>query len=376
MARLLQERVFFYMANLQRLNLIQQAKSAAQLLTGKGKVQPQNNLGKRSEIAVRATLENQARGKRQPNERLAKLAEELPQSVKVASVAAPTFDSPKAKPYVSLIGKPVALLTDLITPGFVENRFPSVPWQGNYLNTAMARFTQPGRSAPEAQPEQQGQGWFSKFNQPYKISGKATAATSTPIPSPTLEPTGTPPIQPTAVPQPTVAPTEPPQKLPTYYGDAPEEDLVKRGVRKEFTGLVDMYGKMTGIGSRLASGILLNENRSMNPQAVNRNNAPGVAPDFGLWQLNGIEEYDPVKNTERAAAILNNKRTRLKQILGGKEPAQGLLVEAYNKGADGAVFGVDPNYTYAKKAFENAGVDWRQDPFLANPRGYLSQFGY
>lgn len=213
---------------------------------------------------------------------------------------------------------------------------------------------------------------ISNFKSVTKVQGMGAQPTvQQPIPQ--AQPTNQPAVQPTI--QPTqgiqqlmsVPPTPTPTQRP---GDI---DPIQYGVSQEFAPLTKRMAEIAQIPHQIAVGILLNENRSQRSDAVN-NNSDGSA-DYGLWQLNGIPEFDPIANTERAGQILAGKRQHLVSM-GIQNPALGLLVESYNKGAGGAVSLFDPNVTYARKAFENVGLDPNSDPFLRDPRGYLRQFGY
>lgn len=154
-------------------------------------------------------------------------------------------------------------------------------------------------------------------------------------------PTATPTIEPTPTPDFRYAPILEP------ISDAGLENM---GVKKEYVGLVKRFGNDTGIGDKLAAGLLFTENRGQNPYAENVNY--DGSRDFGLWQLNGIPEFDPEKNTDRAISILNNKKNHL-YAFGYPNPEIGLLIRSYNMGAAGALM---DNNGYDAKVFENAGL--------------------
>lgn len=156
-------------------------------------------------------------------------------------------------------------------------------------------------------------------------------------------------VEPMLTPTPEPTPTAMP--VPTPYievDDVTESELLGLGIKPEYIPLVVRMGRETGIGSRVAAGILLTENRSQNPAAINVN-TDGSA-DYGLWQVNGIAEHDPAQNTDRAIGILNNKRLHL-AAFGYPEPPLGLLVRSYNMGAAGAL---SYNNGYDAKVFGNA----------------------
>jgi len=157
-------------------------------------------------------------------------------------------------------------------------------------------------------------------------------------------------------PTPTVEPTPVVPQLHSF--DVPED--IKR--------LVLIFADRANVPPAFAMGILLTENRSFNANAVNLNY--DGTQDHGLWQLNNIPEYDPIRNTERAADVLNSKRIHL-AAMGIQDPSLGLLAESYNKGAAGAVSLLFDPSGYARKVLTNATMPVHDDPFVRDPFAYV-----
>lgn len=152
-------------------------------------------------------------------------------------------------------------------------------------------------------------------------------------------------------PKPTNTPTPTPTQTPQPIIKS-NKTLEQLGVKPEYIHLVEYFAQQTSIDVKLAAGMLLTENRGQNPEVQSQPNIDGSV-DHGLWQLNGIPEYNPEKNTEHAISILNNKRLHL-EAFGYPNPPIKLLIESYNKGAAGAIYyGSTP---YADMVFSNAGM--------------------
>lgn len=146
------------------------------------------------------------------------------------------------------------------------------------------------------------------------------------------------------------------------------EPLHSFNVPDDIKELVMLFANRANVPPAFAMGILLTENRSFNAGAVNVN-SDGTS-DYGLWQLNNIGEFDPVKNTERAADVLNAKRDHL-VAMGVTNPSLGLLAESYNKGAAGALSLTYNPGGYATKVLQNATMSL-DDPFVNNPFAYVN----
>ena len=260
----------------------------------------------------------------------------------------------------------------------MSNRFNVIEQAKAGAELLRRRLTQPytlryDRSQPTPTPTEAAapQGFFERLfgTGTTQISGKGMGSpTVTPSAVPTAIPTNIPTQIPTQIP--TNAPT---QSLPFAQEEVqPSLDisrkLVKKGIKEEYVPLVTRFSQGTGLSPLISAGIALNENRGQNPNAVGPD-----GNDFGYWQIRGIPEFDPVKNTENAIRIFNNKKSHF-QGFGITKPTLGMLIQAYNKGAAGVLTHADPNATYAKQAFKNVGLNPSTDPYLNNPKRYLSQF--
>lgn len=170
-------------------------------------------------------------------------------------------------------------------------------------------------------------------------------------------------IVPSPEPTPTVA-----EPTPTPEVGLKLEDLQSFSVPDYIKELVLVFAEKADVPPAFAMGILLTENRSFNANSVNTNY--DGSQDHGLWQLNGIPEYDPMANTERAADILNSKRSHL-YSMGFANPSLGLLAESYNKGAAGALSLTYDPAGYARKVLQNATMSYTDDPFADNPFAYV-----
>lgn len=169
-------------------------------------------------------------------------------------------------------------------------------------------------------------------------------------------------ITPTDRPEPT------PEPEPTLAPGLYLEPLKSFNVPDDIKEMVMIFSERANVPPAFAMGILLTENRSFNYYAVNTNY--DGSQDHGLWQLNNIPEYDPIANTERAADILNSKRTQL-VAMGVPDPSLGLLAESYNKGAAGALSLLYDPAGYARIVLENATLQHINDPFVSNPFAYV-----
>lgn len=147
------------------------------------------------------------------------------------------------------------------------------------------------------------------------------------------------------------------------------DDLQSFNVPEDIKEYVRLFASLTETPEPFSLGILLTENRSFNLYAKNVN-VDGSA-DYGLWQINGIEEYDPIENTKRAAMIFNNKKKHLASM-GVSNPTLGLLAESYNKGAAGALSLMVRPGDYASKVLVNAQMPL-DDPFVNNPFAYVNK---
>lgn len=212
----------------------------------------------------------------------------------------------------------------------------------------------------------------SNLFQPRSIGSWQRPAEAAPMPttSPSVAPTATqmPLVQPSPIP--TTVPTAAQAAAPTQ---TPGFDIKRYNLRPDIVELLNMHSQEAGVPLDISTAILLSENGRFDPRAINRN-ANGTA-DYGLWQLNQQEIYDPLESTKRSAALLAGKRTRLQQILNQDDVPLGLLVEAYNKGADGAYHQADPTYKYSRDALMKVGRNPMDDPFLKDPQGYLRSRG-